>query len=38
MQPDHISRTIVEALRIIEIAPFVVAALLALYIFVARAR
>ena len=38
MQPDHISQAIVEALRIIEIAPFVVAALLALYLLVARAR
>jgi len=38
MQPDRISQAIVEVLRIIEIAPFVVAAILALYILVARAR
>lgn len=38
MQPDHISQAIVEALRIIEITPFVVAALLALFIAVTRTR
>lgn len=37
MQPDQLNQAIVEILRIIEIAPFVVAAILAL-VLVARAR
>jgi len=37
MQPDQLSQAITEALRIIEIAPFVVAAVLAL-VLLARAR